>query len=85
VEVAVRNALSPTAPRAGDEVELVVVELRDRAMVLRGVDDDFLPRKRRVQVRDDANAPPVLAGQDEGVRRGAILAACAERAGLELL
>jgi hypothetical protein len=83
VEVAVRLGRAPSLPSLRDQIELLVREVRDRADVLRRVDDDLLPLEGRIQVRDDADAPRVA--ERERLRRGAVLAPRVEGARLELL
>jgi len=78
--------LAPAAPRVGDEIELRVGELRDRAHVRRAVDDDLLVLDGREEVRDDAHLPVGrVLREPEHFRRGLVLVAGAERAGVELL
>src|SRR5436853_6145315 len=82
--------LGASRPRLGDQVDLLVRELCQRPAVLRGMDDDFLSRECRVEVRRDADAPARgvrrLAGRkDERLGWGAVLASLAERTRLELL
>jgi hypothetical protein len=48
------------------------------------VHDHLLAVERRVEVRDDAYAPVAVLGQHEGLRRGHVLVAGAERTRLEL-
>jgi hypothetical protein len=70
--------------------ELVVLEFRERAGVTRRVDDDLLAFERRIEIRDDADAPAWrigaarTVGDGEALRRRAILPALAERAFVEL-
>jgi hypothetical protein len=83
VQVAARFGGATPLPRFCDEIEPLVGEVRDRASVLRRVDDDLLPLERGVEVRDDADAPRVAERQRLGWR--AVLVSRVERAGLQLL
>jgi hypothetical protein len=74
----------PRRPGLGDEPDLIVVELGERADVIRGVDDDLLALEGGVEVRDDADSPRVVA-EAQDLRRSAVLAAGAERTAFELL
>jgi hypothetical protein len=77
-------------PRLGDQPDLVVVEVGERANVVGRVDDDLLARERRIEVRDDADAPagavaPGLTPECQCLGRRSVLAPFAERARVELL
>ena len=72
-------------PSLGDELGLVVLELGQCADVPAAVHDDFLPFERRVEIGDDSHAPVALLGKHEGLGRGHLLVAGAERTRLELL
>jgi hypothetical protein len=80
----------PLAPGDRDARDLVLVQLRERADVPRGRDDDLVMLEDRVEVRDDANCPARCVGlaaartDREGLRWGSVLPALAERAGVEL-
>jgi len=86
VEIALRVSLAAAAPCLGDEVELRVLELGERACVPWAVDDDLLPLERGKEVRDDAYGPGLLAfRQPQRLRWRAVLAAGAERTLVQLL
>src|SRR5205085_4689525 len=71
-------------PWLGDELELVVLDVRDRANVPAAVDDHLLALERRIEVRHDPHAPLACLGQHERLRRSHVLVAGAERTRLEL-
>ena len=83
VQVAGGLGVAPPSPRLRDERDLFVVELGERAHVLRRVHDDLLPLERGVQVRDDAD-PPRLSDR-ERLRRCAVFPTGVERARVQLL
>lgn len=80
----------PLLPGNADRRDLVLCDFGKRAYVPRRVDDDLLPVERRVEIRDDADLPARGVGLSvrrrdrERLGRGAVLAALAERARLEL-
>src|SRR6266511_4973227 len=77
--------LGAPSPRLGDELELLVLQLGDRPHVPAAVHDDLLPFQRRVEIRDDANAPLALFREDECLWRCHVLVTGAERTRLQLL
>src|SRR5712691_788559 len=76
--------LCASTPGFCDELELTVLQVRERAHVPAAVHDDLLALERRVEVRDDAYAPFTLCGKDERLRGRHVLVPGAERARLEL-
>jgi hypothetical protein len=70
VQIAVRVGGAAALPSLGDEVELIVGQLRDRPHVFRRVDDDLLPLERRIEVRHDPHAPAAVASRPRAARRG---------------
>jgi hypothetical protein len=70
-------------PRLGDEPELLVGKVGDRAHVVACVHDDLLPRERGVEVWDDADTPRVAERQR--LRWRAVFTSRAERARVQLL
>jgi len=73
----------PVAPGLRDDRGVLRRELGEGAQVVGGMDDHLLALEGRVEVRHDAYAPRVA--DRERLRRSAVLAACAERARVELL
>src|SRR5207237_1473178 len=85
VHVAVGDVVPPLPPRGGDQVDLALLEVGERAHVARTVDDDLLPLEGSVEVRNHADCPVALLGEAERLRRRALLVAGAEGALVELL
>src|SRR5207302_11207908 len=71
-------------PRLRDEVELLALELRDRAHVPTAVHHDFVPLQSRIEVGDDPDTPLAPLRQDERLRGRHVLVAGAERTRVEL-
>jgi hypothetical protein len=84
VKVSLRDLAAPASPRFGDELELIVGDVGERAMVLRRMHHDFLPLERGIEIRNDPYAPRTARGKDERLWRRAVLAAGAERADVKL-
>src|SRR5512132_961212 len=69
-------------PRLGDQRNLIVVQLGERADVVGCVNDHLLALEGRIEVRDDTDPPRIAEHKRLG--RSPVFAAGAERARLEL-
>src|SRR5262245_62144395 len=76
---------SSPPPGLGDQIGLVVLELRQRTDVTAAVDDDLLPLECRIEIRNDAPRPVAAFGQHERLWWGHLLVPRTERTCLELL
>jgi hypothetical protein len=74
-----------SSPRLRRELELGLVELRDRSDVPAALHHDLLPLERGVEIRDDAHTPVPLLGEDQCLRRSPVLVSRAERTRRELV
>jgi hypothetical protein len=85
VQVALSLGSSPPLPGFRDEIQLVVVDLRERTHVVRRVHDHLLAVERRIEIGNDADPPFPLLREYERLRRRHVLVTRFERTGRQLL
>ena len=90
VERGIHGDVPACSPGLCHQLELALAELSDRPDMPRRMDDDFLSLERGVEVRNDPNLPALRVwitafGKRKCLRRRPLLAALAERTGLEFL